>query len=113
MRRFLLALALAVPVAASAVDYHTVEWFRDHPDARRATIYWCRNNAGIAPHNPNCVNAENGGLLAEERRLWGNGQWAAGSDQTMLNTCRVLREKGITATPIIADSCRELHAPGY
>jgi hypothetical protein len=119
MKRLLLVLALAVPAAASADGYHTVEWFRDHPDAARQTIYWCRNNVGLAGHNPNCANAQDGAMLAQERAMAASGRsptnWRkpAGSDAMMLNTCRILHDQGVHATPDIAANCRDVGAPGY
>ena len=120
MKRLLIALAFVAPIAASAGEYHTVEWFRDHPDARKQTVFWCRNNAGLARHEPNCVNAENGALLAEERAMANSdrnpAKWrvvAPGFEPMWLNTCKVLRDKGTVAAPAVAEACREVRAPGY
>ncbi len=120
MKRILLILTIAMPVTASADEYHTVEWFRDHPDSRKQTIYWCHNNTGLAPHNPNCPNAEQGALLAEERAMAGKSNslastkwWSPATKAMMLHTCDVLRGRHIDATRGLAADCRELGAPGY
>jgi hypothetical protein len=110
MKRLIIALILC-PIAANAGGYRTVEWFRDHPNERQQTIYWCRNNAGLAQHEPNCRNAQDGAMLSEERRLVQNAP--APYSPVMLNTCRVLAERGVRATPTVAASCHEVGAPGY
>lgn len=119
MKRILLMLAIATPLTASADEYHTVEWFRDHPDSRKQTIYWCHNNAGLAPHTPNCPNAEQGALLAEERQAAAkNGSLSitAGppvAQAMILNACRVALQQHSQPVPSFAANCRDLHAPGY
>ncbi|MDN6297529.1 MAG: EexN family lipoprotein [Halomonas sp.] len=35
----------------------TVDWYKAHGDARKATLAKCGNNPGELHHTPNCVNA--------------------------------------------------------
>src|SRR4051812_45530162 len=114
MKRLLLILALTAPAMASADEYHTVEWFRDHAEARRAQVFWCNNNAGLARRVPNCQNAIDGDALA-----WGRAkaaaahEWIPGTQGTLAYACKVQRDLGNQATTPLAPICRELKAPGY
>lgn len=63
------ALMAAVPIAASAHEYRTVTWYADHPAEMQQVLKLCRDNPGLAPRNPNCINAEEAGTLILQRQL--------------------------------------------
>lgn len=69
-RTILAALIAAAHVSPSiAHEYRTVTWFADHPAEMREVLKMCRDNPGLAPRNPNCVNADEAGTLILERQL--------------------------------------------
>ncbi len=74
--RFALLLALMLPGAAIAEEM-SASWFADHPQERAAVNTICKEYASAAMHNPNCVNAFNGGVRADllegQRRIAQNG----------------------------------------
>jgi hypothetical protein len=118
MRYLLLTIALAAPIAASAGEYRTVEWFRDHPEATRQTVFWCRNNVGLARQEPNCPNAQAGALLAEERAMAAanrNASWSfpPGYVAMWQKNCHLALRTGQSTNRVINETCREIRAPGY
>jgi hypothetical protein len=54
---FLCAIICTASLCAYADGYHTVGWFAAHPQECLATVKWCNDNAGLAPANPDCINA--------------------------------------------------------
>ena len=78
MKRTVIAAALALlPLTSQAREYKTVTWFADHPTEMHNVMKLCRDNAGLAAHNPNCINAEEAGTIVLQRELdakaWPNG----------------------------------------
>ena len=72
MKYVIIAAMMAVgPVAAaaSAHEYRTVTWFADHPAEMHEVLKMCRDNPGLAPRHPNCINAEEAGTLILQRQL--------------------------------------------
>lgn len=63
------ALIAGSTVAAGAHEYRTVTWFADHPTEMRQVLKFCRDNPGLAPRNPNCINADEAGTLILQRQL--------------------------------------------
>src|SRR4051812_45896658 len=55
-------MAWALPALAAPGDYHSVDWFVQHRDARRAQLAWCQNNTGLARQIPSCENAAHASL---------------------------------------------------
>jgi hypothetical protein len=68
MKALLFATCLWL-TTAHAAEYRTVTWFADHPTELAGVLRLCRDNAGQARHNPNCVNADEAQILVTERNL--------------------------------------------
>lgn len=60
--------ALAAVSAANATETLTVSWYAAHPDIMLRVLRICRNHAAAAPHNANCINAEEAQYVVAERQ---------------------------------------------
>jgi len=107
MRTYIAASAglwLAVH-AATAGEYRTVTWFADHPAEMSGVLKLCRDNAGLAPRNPNCVNADEAQALVFQRELgWRN---LPGEREHQLWVCDSLDKQHVTPAPMTAEMCRK------
>lgn len=72
MRRIAICLIAMLPCAAHA-EYHTVSWFADHPAETQGVMKLCHDNAGLARHNPNCINANEAATEIMLRRIGAAG----------------------------------------
>ena len=72
-RKFWLGLVLAgiiaFPVSAQAPDqaHRTATWYANNPGVLQAITKACRDDPGHSRNTPDCVNAEQGRVLAAER----------------------------------------------
>lgn len=58
------AFAFSVTVGCSpAQPTHTTAWYSEHPDAARARLEVC-DRAGFADRDADCLNAQQGAVLA-------------------------------------------------
>jgi hypothetical protein len=62
-------IAAGALASASAEEVRTVTWFADHPAAMHEVLKTCRDNPGMAPIRPNCINADDAGMLILQRQL--------------------------------------------
>jgi hypothetical protein len=117
----MLAASLA---AASAHEYRTVTWYADHPAAMHYVLKLCRDNAGLAPHNPNCINAEEAGTLVVQRQLnmaaginappTSEAYWAAHPEdrKRQLWTCSMINKSGQEPDAMTAQWCNAARMAG-
>jgi len=63
------AMLAGLGPGAWGAEYHTVTWYADHQAALRDELKYCRDNAGLAAHDPNCINADEAQTLVVERQL--------------------------------------------
>jgi hypothetical protein len=71
MKRAILTVLIAAVCGSPSIahEYRSVTWFADHPAEMREVLKLCRDNPGLAPHNPNCINADEAGTLILQRQL--------------------------------------------
>lgn len=62
-----LAAMLGAAWPAAGSEYRAVDWYVAHPDEMAAVLQSCRNHAGLAARNPNCINAEEAQFHVAER----------------------------------------------
>lgn len=124
MKRIILAAGIMAVCPAIAGEYHTVTWFVDHPDAMHWTLRQCRDNAGLAARNPNCVNADEAGTIIVQRELEAAGGGAGdprspsywrerpGDRRQQLFTCDAITKQHVTPDPTTAAMCVAARAGG-
>lgn len=125
MRTLVVAAAVVCAAAvAEAHEYRTVTWYADHPAAMREVLRLCRNNAGLAPRNPNCINAEEAGTLVVERQLaplasmnaspTTPAYWRAHPVELrhQLWTCAMIDKAGAVPDPLSAQWCSAARSAG-
>jgi hypothetical protein len=115
MRNYLIigaVLGLASPPAIGAEhEYRTVTWFVEHPTAMAGVLKLCRDNAGLARHNPNCTNADEASIIVTQRELGSLPEaspltaryWAArpAERKAQIGLCDMQdRSHGVTAGPM-------------
>jgi hypothetical protein len=54
---------------AQGAEYRTVSWYADHVSETQRVLQICRDHAGVAQHNPNCINADEAQILIVQRQM--------------------------------------------
>jgi hypothetical protein len=75
MKRTFLAVCLLTGTAQAA-EYRTVSWYADHPMELAGVLKLCRDNAGLARHNANCINADEAQILVTQREMNRGSAWS-------------------------------------
>jgi hypothetical protein len=101
-----LAAVLIGGAGGGMPDYQTVTWYVDHPAQMRSALQWCRDNAGLMPHLPTCINADEAQSPAFERQLKAHTSqpdpWLVA---TTAKICRDLRAGHVSQDALRINGC--------
>lgn len=97
-------------------DYRTVTWFANHPAQMRGVLRICRDNAGVANRNPNCINADEAQTIVAQRELAVAGDvgsplspryWQTHPTERrqQLWICQSISKQGVTPDATTAQMC--------
>ena len=74
--KHILITACLLAGTAQAGEYRTVSWYSTHTKELAGVLKICSDNAGLARHNPNCINADEAQILVVQHEVNQGSAWS-------------------------------------